>query len=83
MEDSSTHLSAGGFGEPQGPFVHQRMLDVEVVGVMENGNVIPKLGLGNSSLRSSILIIRGILGADAILCCGGHVEGESKVEELK
>jgi hypothetical protein len=32
-----TYLAARGLGEPQGPCVHQRVLDVEVLGVVEDG----------------------------------------------
>lgn len=34
------YLSSGGLGEPQSPLVHQRVLDVEVVFVMEDCDLV-------------------------------------------
>lgn len=33
-----SHLAGGRLGEPEGPLVHKRVLDVEVLGVVENGD---------------------------------------------
>lgn len=35
---SDSHLAGGRLGEPEGPLVHKRVLDVEVLGVVENGD---------------------------------------------
>lgn len=39
------YLSARGLGEPEGPFVHQRVLHVEVLGVVEDGDRLSGLNL--------------------------------------
>lgn len=65
--ESITHLATGGLGEPQGPFVHKRMLHVEVIGVVENGNGIT-LSLGDGG---GVLIGHS---RSTILSNGGHGE---------
>lgn len=43
---SDTHLSAGGLGEPQSPLVHERVLHIEVLGVVEDGDSLVGGGRG-------------------------------------
>lgn len=63
--DEKTDLAAGGLGEPECPLMHERVLDVEVVGVVEDGHEL--IG-GRSNDGSSVLVGHGV----AILCDGGH-----------
>ena len=63
-----SYLAAGGLGEPQGPFVHKRVLHVEVLGVVENGDGIASLIIGD---RSGVLIGHS---RSTILCDGSHGE---------
>ena len=59
---STTYLATWGLGEPQGPCVHERVLDVEVLGVVENSDNV-------TILRSGFLVDgRG----SAVLGCGRH-----------
>ena len=44
--DTRTDLAAGRLGEPEGPVVHQRVLDIEVILVMENCDSIFPLDSG-------------------------------------
>lgn len=52
--------------------MHQRVFDVEVVWVMEDGDGIAQLCLSTSDIRGCILVVCGFWGRDAVLCCGGH-----------
>lgn len=52
----ATHLAARGLGEPQSPCVHERVLDVEVLGVVEDGaDTTLFCGVG----RGLVLALRG------------------------
>lgn len=53
-------LSAGRLREPQRPMIHQRVLDVEVVRVMEDSNLfgVLVLFLGAAAIRRCILVRR-------------------------
>lgn len=44
MQRCCACLSARWLGEPESPFVHQRMLDVEVLWIMEDGDLLWVIG---------------------------------------
>lgn len=50
------YLSTGGLGEPQSPLVHERVLHVEVLGVMEDGDLVRRGG----DRRDGILVRHGV-----------------------
>lgn len=62
---SETYLSGGRLGEPESPLVHERVLDVEVLGVVENGDRL--VGRGSDRGRC-VLIGHGV----TILCDSRH-----------
>ena len=68
----STHPAAGGLGEPEGPMVHQRMLDIEVVLVVEDGDLITLL----SGFRGLLSLWRDGDGGeiDLLRHCDGVLE---------
>lgn len=76
-------LATGGLGEPQSPFVHKRVLHVEVIGVVEDSDGITSLSLGD---RSRVLIGNS---RSTVFCdsshdeCGGEIESESRSENFK
>ena len=47
------YLSAWGLGEPESPSVGERVLDVEVVGIVEDSDDVARAG-GGSRIRSGI-----------------------------
>lgn len=49
-----TNLAGGGFGEPQSPVVGQRVLDVEVVFVVEHGH---GLGIGGGGITRARRVV--------------------------
>ena len=63
-----SYLATGGLGEPQSPFVHKRVLHVEVIGVVEDSNGITSLSLGD---RSGVLVGHS---RSTIFCDGSHSE---------
>ena len=62
-----SYLATGGLGEPQGPLVHEGVLHIEVLGVVEDGHDL----IGRRGGRSGILIGHG---RRAILGDGSHSE---------
>lgn len=66
----NTHLLARGLGEPEGPLVHERVLDIEVVWVMENGDISVLFAI--CRLLSVILTVDGLLLLLTVLCRGHH-----------
>lgn len=60
------YLAAGRLGEPEGPLVHERVLHVEVLGVVEDSDGITSLALGGDRF----------IGHDRgnVLSNGSHVE---------
>lgn len=71
--ESSTNLSARGLGEPEGPLVHQRVLDVEVVGRVEDGELLDGVRVGDLGLLLAVRGRDGDLGERTLLV--GDLEG--------
>ena len=46
IRSRGTDLAAGGLGEPQGPLVLKRVLDIEVILIVKDGNVLAVIGVG-------------------------------------
>jgi len=70
------YLSTWGLGEPEGPGVSERVLDVEVLGVVEDGDDVARVGCG-SRVRGGITALgRDGDGVerDGRLCDVGHDE---------
>jgi len=42
----NTNLSRWGLGEPESPSVGERVLDIEVVGIMKDGDYVASVGVG-------------------------------------
>jgi hypothetical protein len=63
---ADTYLLAWWLSEPEGPLMHERMLDVEVIRVVEDSNTIPIL------LLAVCRILSGLLLLEAVLCCCRH-----------
>jgi len=70
------YLSTWGLGEPEGPGVSERVLDVEVLGVVEDGDDVARVGCG-SRVRGGITTLgrdgNGV-ERDGRLCDVGHDE---------
>lgn len=62
---SAAYLAAGGLGEPEGPLVHERVLDGKVAWVIEHGDHV---AAGRSSRRGG-----GVLISDRGVLDGSHV----------
>ena len=62
-------LAARRLGEPERPFVHEWVLDVEVVFVMENGDLFV-VGGPRSTILASVISLLSVLavGPSSILC---------------
>lgn len=73
-ESCETHLLARRLGEPESPIVHQRVLDVEVIWVMEDGDI--SICLSVRCILSGVLIADRLLLLQAGLGCGSHGEFE-------
>lgn len=57
-----SYLSAGGLGEPESPLVHERVLNIEVLGVVEDCDLVRRGGD-----RSDVLVGHGVT-----ILHGGH-----------
>lgn len=62
------YLATGGLGEPQSPFVHKRVLHVEVIGVVEDSDGITSLSFSD---RNRVLISNS---RSTVFCDGSHDE---------
>lgn len=70
-----SYLSAWGLGEPESPLVLKRVLDIEVIFVMEHSDVLVVLGIGSGlalgidgdSGKIDLLVLLGCLDSS-----GGH-----------
>ena len=71
---NQTYLAARGFGEPQSPLVHQRMLDGEVIGIMKDGDLLASI-LGLVLVLGKLASNRGKreLGERALLRFSSHL----------
>lgn len=55
---TNPYLATGRLGEPESPFVHQRVLDGEVLGVMEDGNIAVRLLVGGHTGGGVLVVDR-------------------------
>lgn len=62
--EGPAYLSTGGLGEPQSPLVHERVLHGEVLGVMEDGDLVRRGGdrRGGILVRHGVTILHGSHG---------------------
>lgn len=64
---AQTNLSTGWLGEPQSPFVHQRMLDIEIILVMKDSDLL----IGSITI-GLLVLVGGAVGGDRN---SGEVDG--------
>lgn len=62
---TTTYFATWRFCEPQSPFVHERVFDVEVDGVMKDSDLFI-LVLSLSAVWSGVLVVHGLFGLGSV-----------------